>query len=409
MRPRLRARAEVRLDDEAMLRASSGPLPVVGWLQWNCWAPKTKPLLMPAMKSLNRRSMGALLGREAREFMTIKPTNRPYQFPLAVAVAVGLPLLLGAWSGAMSLASLAAVGAMTIVYVPRTRLARRVATLLAIAFAMIVCHALGQFGQLVPLARVPIIGIVAAVSTLACRYFRVVPPGPLFFVMATAIGAYAPAQLEDMPLRLGIFALGAVGAVIVGFVYSAHILRSRAPQPVPPHPHDMVKQAADSLIIGAFVGLSLAVAQILSIEKPYWAPISCMAVIQGLSLRAIWLRQAERIVGTMLGLGLTWVLLVVAADAWSIAIAVIVLTFCIEAAIVRHYAFAAIFITPLTILLAEMAFLGDRTSSALMAARLADTVVGALAGLLGGVCLHSSALRRVLARCLSTGPSEHEG
>src|SRR5690606_13470427 len=110
-----------------------------------------------------------------------------------------------------------------------------------------------------------------------------------------------------------VFALGTLSAVLVGVVYSAHMLRSRAALPVPAPPRDMVTQVAISLIIGVFVGLSLAVAQVFSVEKPYWAPVSCLAVIQGLNLRAVWLRQAERIVGTLLGLGLTWVLLTVAA------------------------------------------------------------------------------------------------
>lgn len=353
---------------------------------------------MAASESPSRRSFGALLRREAREFLTIKPSNRPWQFPLAVAVAVSLPLLAGALFGAMSLASLAAVGAMAIVYVPRTALAHRAATLLAVAIAMTACHALGQFSQLVPFTRVPVIGGVAVLAALGCRYFRIVPPGPLFFVMAAAIGAYAPGEAEGIPLRLGIFALGALGSALVGIVYSAHILRSRAPLPVADRPDDLLAQAVLSLIVGVFVGASLAVAQVLSIERPYWAPVSCLAVIQGLNLRAVWLRQAERIVGTMLGLGLTWILLLVAAEPWSVAVAVVVLTFCIETAIVRHYVFAAIFITPLTILLAEMTSAGEVATSSLMAARLADTVIGALAGLLGAACLHSRALRRILAR-----------
>lgn len=352
---------------------------------------------MAESESPGRRSFGALLRREAREFLTIKPSNRPWQFPLAVAVAVSLPLLAGALFGAMGLASLAAIGAMAIVHVPRTALAHRAATLLAVAIAMTACHALGQLSQLVPFARVPMIGGVAALTALGCRYFRIVPPGPLFFVMAAAIGAYAPGQPEAIPLRLGIFGLGALGAVLVGIVYSAHMLRSRAPLPVPDRPDGLLAQAILSLVVGVFVGLSLAIAQLLSIEKPYWAPVSCLAVIQGLNMRAVWLRQAERIVGTMLGLGLTWILLLAAVEPWSVAVALVVLTFCIETAIVRHYAFAAIFITPLTILLAEMTSLGDVTASTLMAARLADTVIGALTGLLGAACLHSRALRRVLA------------
>jgi uncharacterized membrane protein YccC len=63
--------------------------------------------------------------------------------------------------------------------------------------------------------------------------------------------------------------------------------------------------------------------------------------------------------------------------------------------VVRHYAFAAIFITPLTILLAEAATLGHASPSALIEARFFDTVLGCLIGLVGGICLHSPRFRDV--------------
>jgi uncharacterized membrane protein YccC len=123
-------------------------------------------------------------------------------------------------------------------------------------------------------------------------------------------------------------------------------------------------------------------------------------VIQGVNLRAVWNRKAHRIIGTMIGLAVTWVLVRHAADPWVIAIAVTVLTFCIETAIVRHYAFAAIFITPLTILLAEASTLGHSDSSTLILARFADTVIGTVFGLAGGVCIHSIPLHRIFRRLL---------
>jgi hypothetical protein len=54
------------------------------------------------------------------------------------------------------------------------------------------------------------------------------------------------------------------------------------------------------------------------------------------------------------------------------------------------------FITPLTLLLAEAATLGQRPVGPLMQARLLDTVLGSLVGLLGGVCLHHPRVRAVL-------------
>src|SRR5690606_26735683 len=84
------------------------------------------------------------------------------------------------------------------------------------------------------------------------------------------------------------------------------------------------------------------------------------------------------------------------AGPWSVAIAVTVLTFLIEAAVVRHYALAAIFITPLTIVLAESTSPGTATVDTLMQARLVDTAIGALIGLTGAGLIHSRRLRRAL-------------
>jgi uncharacterized membrane protein YccC len=76
----------------------------------------------------------------------------------------------------------------------------------------------------------------------------------------------------------------------------------------------------------------------------------------------------------------------------------VALTFVLEVAVVRHYAFAAICITLLTLLLAEAATLGHAAPSAPIQARFFDTVLGCFVGLVGGICLHSPRFRKVVAR-----------
>ena len=92
----------------------------------------------------------------------------------------------------------------------------------------------------------------------------------------------------------------------------------------------------DSIIIGLLVGISLAIAQPLALDKANWVPVSCLAVLQGVTLRASWNRTMHRILGTTLGLGVTWALLPVLKDGWAIALAITLLTFLIETAVVRH-------------------------------------------------------------------------
>ena len=148
------------------------------------------------------------------------------------------------------------------------------------------------------------------------------------------------------------------------------------------------------------MGISLALAQALSLPRPYWVPISCLAVIQGMSLRAVWNRQIHRVGGTAIGLLLSWGLLLLPIDRWSIFLMVTALTFIIETMIVRHYGMAVIFITPLTILLSEAASLSHGSSTELIQTRFVDTILGSVVGLIGGICLHSPHFREVTGRYL---------
>ena len=69
---------------------------------------------------------------------------------------------------------------------------------------------------------------------------------------------------------------------------------------------------------------------------------------------------------------------------------------------------AVIFITPLTILLAEAATLGAAPLAELIESRFIDTVLGCIVGLVGGICLHSARFRAVVGRPLRRlVPSRH--
>lgn len=343
----------------------------------------------------------SLLREEWRQLTTIRASDRPWQMPFAAALASGLPLLIGAWFDRMDHGLVSSLGGLVFLYLPETPMSHRMVSLMASAFGMTACYALGVMSHLVPPVMVIVLTLIATLVTMVCRFYRLAPPGSLFFIMAAAIGANSPGDVLQIPLKVGLLAMGCLLACLVAFAYSIHILRRRPAQPVAPLPaptFDFV--VFDAVVIGAFVGISLALAQLLHLEKAYWVPVSCLAVIQGMSLRAVWDRQLQRIVGTGIGLLLSWGLLSLPLDKWSVSLCMIALTFVVETAVVRHYGFAAIFITPLTLLLAEATTLGHGASGALIEARFFDTVLGSLVGLAGGVCLHSTTFRQVASHAL---------
>lgn len=349
------------------------------------------------MNGRNWRDVVALVQTEWHHLTTINTSDRRWAMPFCAALASGLPLLVGAYFGQLNFGLVSSLGGLVFVYTPKTPLSHRMVVLMACAFGMSASHALGVMAHFWPLLLVPVLTFIAILVTMVCRFYAVGPPGSLFFVMAAAIGAYAPGELMQIPQSVGLLTLGALLACLIAFFYSLYHLRQQAAEPVrplPPASFDFV--VVDSVVIGVFVGLSLTVAQVLRLERAYWVPISCMAVMQGGSLRAVWNKQVQRIVGTAVGLLLAWALLMLVLDAWRVALLMMALTFCIEVLVVRHYGLAVIFITPLTILLAEAAYLGQGSSAVMLQARLWDTVLGSVVGLLGGGCLHSPRLRASL-------------
>jgi len=349
-----------------------------------------------------KKRVKTALVREAKALAEVRATDRPWHMAVAVALATGAPMMTGAWFGHMEFGQASTLGGLTLLYLAPTPMSHRMIVLMACAFSMTACFTLGVISHFFPPVMMPVLCLTTVLSLMVARFYGLGVPGALFFVMAASIGAYAPLEVIQVPLFVGLVSMGCLLACMIGFVYSLYDLRTRPPKPVPPRPDptfDFI--ILEPVVIGAFVGLALVIAQILDMEKAYWAPVSCLAVIQGASLRAVWERQLHRLVGTALGVLLAGVILLLPLTPWTLALIMMALSFAVESVVARHYGFAVVFITPLVILLVEAATLGQGASPGdLMEARFLDTVLGCLVGLAGGICLHNQRFRSLARRGL---------
>jgi len=341
------------------------------------------------------------LQAEVAHLATIHRTDRRWHMPFCAALASGMPLLVGAYFNHLNFGLVSSLGGLVFLYAPKTPLSHRMVTLMTCAFGFCACYTLGLMAHFFPVMLVPMLTFITIVVTMVCRFYLIGPPGSLFFIMAAAIGAFSPIELLQLPLYVGLLTMGCLQACLIAFFYSLYSLRQQAAQPVSPPPvatFDFV--IFDSVVTGVFVGMGLLVAQLLQLERAYWVPVSCLAVMQGMTRRAVWTKQVHRIIGTGLGLFLAWGLLLLPLDPWRFALIMMVLAFATEMLVVRHYGLAVIFITPTTIFLAESAHLGMGSPDALLVSRLIDTVLGSVLGLVGGICLHSPPFRDKLGRQL---------
>lgn len=132
--------------------------------------------------------------------------------------------------------------------------------------------------------------------------------------------------------------------------------------------------AAGRVTLGILVAGLFALA--FGTDHMYWAMmVAALVLHQGLDRRRSLARARNRLVGTVVGLGLFYLLSLADPDPWVIVGVLVVLQGAIELAVPRNYAVAVTFITPLALTIATAGG-GDVVRT--ISERLLDTVIGLL-------------------------------
>lgn len=137
-----------------------------------------------------------------------------------------------------------------------------------------------------------------------------------------------------------------------------------------------------SVRVGVAVALSGLAALVFIADHSYWAMAAAVLVLyQGFDWTRTVQRGAERMVGTLIGLGLAAAILTWQPQGWWLVGVIAALQFVIEMFVVRNYTIAVIFITPLALTIAA----GGRQVPDLphfLLTRGLDTVIGCVVALL---------------------------
>lgn len=313
------------------------------------------------------------------------------QAALGIAVPIAVMTLLGE----PSLGYIAASGAFTVLFAGTAPVIDRARILPFVAAGLIASAALGV--ALSANAWLVSIGVVvvAIVSAALAFGFRLGPPGPLFFVLVFGLSAHVIASSPIAPLAyIAALAAGCLFSYLVAMAplllprsrrITARPLRELLPGPAfTPDSRMLLMRVAIVAVIGVLLGL------VIDPTRTYWIVGSAVAVIGvAAARRAAVQRGLHRMLGTVVGAGVYALLALLHPSGLWLALLLGALQFTIELVVVRHYALALVFITPLVLLLTGAAT-GDIGSMDVAFERIVDTVVGAALGAASGL-LHPRA------------------
>ncbi|YAL82193.1 FUSC family protein [Dermacoccaceae bacterium W4C1] len=289
----------------------------------------------------------------------------------------------------MSWAVYAAFGAFASLYGTPRRYpgrARHQATMGLALTAVVSSGALVAVSEYRSWLAVPLSGIVAAIGTKAADRFGLRPPGALFFVFAFSTCAAVPGGGSGVAAAAVVAGGTACLAVVLGILECRLRGMQDPPAPAPP-------RSSAAWTCGAAVTVAGAIATAWGIPHPYWAAIAATVPFMAPTPRAQLIRGIHRVVGTVVGLGLAGLLLLLDPPTVVAVLLAAGLQACAELVVARHYGFALVAITPLALMLMRLAH--PEPLGQLLGSRLAETIIGTVVGILAALAAQPSVRARV--------------
>ena len=151
---------------------------------------------------------------------------------------------------------------------------------------------------------------------------------------------------------------------------------------------------------GSVLFVAAIIAQSFDFNRPYWVTLSCAAVLSGATIMGTFHRAIQRSLGTIIGILIATAVLYFQSDGYVIAIAIFLLTFLTELAIVLNYGIAALFITPNALLLAESTT-KIHDISYFASARVFDVLIGCAIGLIGTLIMNRKSAASIVPHTMA--------
>lgn len=321
------------------------------------------------------------LYRYGRQLLTFGPAQQDQIPAFRIAVSVAIPLLILLASNQLDLAIYATFGSFTALYARHEPRRARCSHQLQAGAILFICISLGltlnwyQASEPVILAAC---ALVSGLGAVASTVLGLKPPGSIFYIFAT--GAIASIPTYPNPLVPLAVALASITlSVLLGLAGSLWGEGVRVT--VIPQPHGLTsgQLLEQGLIYLAVTLVSGILGYASGLSHSYWAMVAASAVMIAPAASARIYRGIHRTLGTLGGVLITAFIVSMNPSPWHTVVFVILFQFLAEVYVRRNYGFAVLFITPLALLMIQLAH--PMSSYELLTDRLVETAIGAAVGM----------------------------
>lgn len=331
-----------------------------------------------------------------RDIYRFKPIRGTWTVAMRATLSIIIPLSIMYLADRLDLALFAAFTAMASLFGRDETLPTRLRMQLEAGVSLIIATLLGIGVGLSPAREwiaIPVIAAFATIFAIIAHKRSWHPGGAIFQVFAVgALSSSERTPADFMPASLiSVSALALVLLLTYAGARASHILQrlvSQQPQrwigtkrnhssrplhgPEWPWYHYAVRY-------GLGIGLAGTIATALGIGHPYWAMVSVTVPLAAASTGGRTLRGIQRVLGTLVGVLVTWAVLSFNPSPMMLIIVIGIAQAGAEIFVGRNYGFALLFITPLALCMVQLGH--PMPVEQLIADRAIETVLGVSVGL----------------------------
>ena len=335
----------------------------------------------PARPSDRAPRLRSFARRWWSELVTVHPHRGQHWGAAQVGISVTVPLVMVVALGRVDLSAPAAFGALGSVYGVRLARLDRLRTQAVVGAALTLAVVLGvvvSSGPATAAWSVVAAALVSGLGVLVARTLGHLPVPSLFLVLAVGTASAAPHTWADVGPAALVAAVSALFGLVVGQVVlglQRGLVPTDAPRPVSPRTalgNPAVRAELAYYVVSPAVAGTLA--HLLSFGHPYWAAVAALVPLAGRDLAAQVGRATLRFTGTVVGLGVAFLLIATDPSVAVLLVSVAVLQVLTELFVTRHYGIAVVFITPMTLALGHLA--SPTPAATLIADRFVQTCLG---------------------------------
>lgn len=319
--------------------------------------------------------------------MTLNPA--PWRWGVGVQTAVAIALIATFWwvVGHREYGFIASLGAFTAFYGTTVHRVDRCKVLPWIGLGLIFSSAMGVACAGHEILTYGMIFLVVLLASLLTLSFRIGPPGPMMFALVAGVSAQLaiPAAQGGAGRDPLVVVLLVASGVIVAYlsVIAPLLLPAVRRREIPPLPLKMLLPFSpdrETWIVTARISVAVVIAMFLihplAVYRPHWVIVTIIGILQlGSARQLTTVRAIQRVLGTVLGIGVFVGLAHLQPNWVGLILIVSVLQGAAEVVIGRNYGLGLLFITPLALTIFTV---GSGSAPALtMQGRVTDTLIGA--------------------------------